>query len=771
VTEPAGPPAAPRRADHLTLAVFAATLATHAAATWKAGAFDDAFITYTFARNVAAGHGFVWFPGEAPLYGSSTVPYALLLAALQGLGASIPAASTSIGCLAWAGANALLFRCFLAPWGMGAALAAAALNALSLRAVSASLGMETGLYVLLVCAAFWAYGAGRLRLSGALAGLVVVTRLDGALVPMLLVAHALLAFPEGRLSRRRRAACVALPAFLVVVPWGVALQAYFGSVVPHTLLAKTQGMALAPAFSPLTVLRALAGPRAGDDLVLPATVLALGLLGIALGAHRWRAPQNLFFLWGGAYLALFTASRIPESPWYAAALLPVLHQGAVAATRALQVALRRVFMGGGTRLTYLVWLPAAAQLVAATIATGRAVRTDPLGRNSNVTAEHRLLAELVLEDMRSRGRAEASVLAFEVGYLGYLIPGRVHDVLGLVSPEVVERGPLDGPMHLLSRHQPDYAVLVDARLSPPLSPLVESRAFREQYALISSQPTSHGADYQVLRRQPDRWHTTWVSPPLRATANAGGALRLAVPDVAQDGGMVCLDADSRGAGPLLTTLDLGDGDEAATRFPFWIAAGVRAFCRPGGFSGQLHAINVSVPAGREPLTITGLSILAAREDFSPAGRFRACLESPTLSVAGPVSATLRPDHVSVAEGTVVANPPSGFVLRLRNDGRPVTVRFAPALAPHTPPARTDGVTFVLAAAGHTLFERHVVPGPAYPDVAVVVPGSEGHKEVDLAFTTTPGPNGDAGWDWAEWRHLALDLGDVSLRMPDACPVP
>jgi hypothetical protein len=326
-------------------------------------------------------------------------------------------------------------------------------------------------------------------------------------------------------------------------------------------------------------------------------------------------------------------------------------------------------------------------------------------------------------------------------------------------------------MTLLERYRPDYAVLVDSRLAPPLSPLVESRAFREQYAVISSQPTSHGADYQVLRREPDRWRTTWETTPLQVTVNTAGRARIPVPDVAQDGGLVCLETNSLGAGPLLTTLDLGEGDEPATEFALWIAAGAHAACRPAGFSGRLRAVSVMVPEGRAPLTVTGLSTLATPSDSSPAGRFRTCVESPALSVLGPVSAAMSLDHLWLAEGTVFANPPSGFVLRVRNGRRPVTVRFRPALAPETPAARSDGTTFILATEGRPLFERHVVPALAYPAVIIRVPGSEGRAELKLAFSTTPGPHDDAGWDWAQWQELTLEVGEASLRMPLACPAP
>jgi hypothetical protein len=47
--------------------------------------YDDAFITYTFARNFAAGHGIVFYPTAQPIQGSSTFLYTILLAGLTKL--------------------------------------------------------------------------------------------------------------------------------------------------------------------------------------------------------------------------------------------------------------------------------------------------------------------------------------------------------------------------------------------------------------------------------------------------------------------------------------------------------------------------------------------------------------------------------------------------------------------------------------------------------------------------------------------------------------
>jgi hypothetical protein len=42
--------------------------------------FDDAMISLTYARNLAAGHGLVWMPGEPPVEGYTNLLWTLLMA-------------------------------------------------------------------------------------------------------------------------------------------------------------------------------------------------------------------------------------------------------------------------------------------------------------------------------------------------------------------------------------------------------------------------------------------------------------------------------------------------------------------------------------------------------------------------------------------------------------------------------------------------------------------------------------------------------------------
>lgn len=63
---------------------------------------DDAYIAFTYARNLVAGHGLVWYPGDAPVEGYSDPLWVLWLASCLATGVppEVAAPVTSLACSA-----------------------------------------------------------------------------------------------------------------------------------------------------------------------------------------------------------------------------------------------------------------------------------------------------------------------------------------------------------------------------------------------------------------------------------------------------------------------------------------------------------------------------------------------------------------------------------------------------------------------------------------------------------------------------------------------
>ena len=64
---------------------------------------DDAFISFRYAENMAAGHGLVWNAGEDPVEGYTNFSWTVLIAGAIALGFDPVGASYVLGLLAFAG--------------------------------------------------------------------------------------------------------------------------------------------------------------------------------------------------------------------------------------------------------------------------------------------------------------------------------------------------------------------------------------------------------------------------------------------------------------------------------------------------------------------------------------------------------------------------------------------------------------------------------------------------------------------------------------------
>lgn len=236
------PPATSRDAERRLLLLALALFAGHA---WILRHFvvDDAFITFRYARNIAAGLGAVFNPGER-VEGFSNPVYTAVLALLTLLTrneAAIPAIGRVLGVIAASGSLvvlALLPGVRYSAAALLAAFMAAATTGFALWSVG---GLETPLYGFLILAALAATLARPTRPAaqigtGILLSLVALSRPEGILTALVLfLARAV--DPETRRDlgghlRVGAAFAVPLAAYL-----GFRLL-WFGDWLPNTYYAK-----------------------------------------------------------------------------------------------------------------------------------------------------------------------------------------------------------------------------------------------------------------------------------------------------------------------------------------------------------------------------------------------------------------------------------------------------------------------------------------------------------------------------------------------------
>jgi hypothetical protein len=209
---------------------------------------DDAYITYRYSDNLLNGQGLVYNPGQR-VFGTSTPLYAAWLAGLHGMVPSVPTPELSVRVNFVFYALTILGIFFLLA-SLGRSVPPAALLA-GLLAMNSSLlraslgGMETFLFTGLLVWSLWAIVTGRFRLGAWLAGISVLARPEGTLLVALIFASRLTA-------RRDWRELVGL--LLPGLAWVAFATPYYGTPIYHSILAKSRPLYPLPAGSALNAL-------------------------------------------------------------------------------------------------------------------------------------------------------------------------------------------------------------------------------------------------------------------------------------------------------------------------------------------------------------------------------------------------------------------------------------------------------------------------------------------------------------------------------------
>jgi hypothetical protein len=334
---------------------------------------DDAFITYRYARNILAGNGFVYNPGEHVL-GTTTPFYTILLVIFGslsgGVSAPFPQISLIINTLADAITCLLLLdlgRRFGSPRaGWGAALVWAVAPFSVTFAIG---GLETSLYVFLLTATTSAYLRKRFTLAALMGAFALLTRPDALILLGPLVLDRLLQLSKSYLSRtslerfikfdysntlgfisnpsasqpthqivknepvsRRNKHSLWIEIAVFAIPtliWIIFATYYFGSPLPHSIAAKSLAYRLPPDAALVRLLQHFATPFL-EHLTFGIPAIAVGLVlypflyiigarrALSLDFHSWP-----FLAYPWLYFATFALANPLIFRWYLTPPLPV----------------------------------------------------------------------------------------------------------------------------------------------------------------------------------------------------------------------------------------------------------------------------------------------------------------------------------------------------------------------------------------------------------------------------------------------------------------
>ena len=369
--KPAGSPLASRVAI-LSIAVI---FAGHA---WLFRGFfvDDAYISFRYVAQFAAGNGLVYNIGER-VEGYSNFLWILLLTPFRLLGVDLLLASKAMGgafgiatvILTWSWARRLPYP-FIAPLFL--ALTAP-------FAVWAMGGLETLLFTFLVVASGLVFIGEEERgtgwLSAPLFGLLALARPEGVAIVLVAVAiRGLRLLRAGETPKRDHVLWLAALA-VVIAPYFIWRLSYYGDVLPNTVYAKSMGLHLRPLlegiyylygavqaiggifFLAVPLLLALTGPERPVWLGYVTAVVAAYLLMLLLAGGDWMPLQRLFvhvlpFVLLLVHAGLVRLKDLWPAPRYAGLVLAALVAGQCAVLLMASLEQRFVLgIGAGPMLT------------------------------------------------------------------------------------------------------------------------------------------------------------------------------------------------------------------------------------------------------------------------------------------------------------------------------------------------------------------------------------------------------------------------------------
>jgi hypothetical protein len=392
-------------------------------------AYDDGFITYRVAYNIASGQGFVYNPGEWFL-GITTPGLALLL----GLGGrvfgadTIPLLGGIVSCVSlWLGGVALYV--IAARQGHAAGGLYAGLLLIGHPMLAITFGGEMPLEIALILWAFVAYLFDRRTPAALLLAAACLVRPDA-------VQAALLLFVYDLIATRRVAWRMWIVLALALLPFAALAWYAYGSPLPNTLAAKLaqrdSGFWVTYGRGLRDWLHAISGPNA-----TPATFeifsfdpRAIGFwaaLGIpAIFSYRcWWLP----FGWALLFVVSYRMLKVPFYHWYAAPAILGLVILAAAGIEAVLALITHFLSRSRARTLVTV---AAGVIISITINYAR-LRALPM------TAQPYPML-VIYEDagrwLHANTPPGASIGYQEIGFLGYYAQRPIVDPLGLLDPAI-----------------------------------------------------------------------------------------------------------------------------------------------------------------------------------------------------------------------------------------------------------------------------------------------------------------------------------------------
>lgn len=484
---------------------------------------DDAYITFTVARNLAQGYGPVFVRGEA-VEATSSMLWAVLLAPFElffsrdgaVIGSKILGMLSLIGVLV---AGTAVLRHIIDERRVGTApgVVFSVLLALSSPFVVWSVyGLEHGLVALLLLLAVGTFlreiRTGRGYASALWIVLLQTARPEGFMfILVFIIVRILHARLEGtRMNTFDHRVWYALILTMLVAYEAAGLW-YFGELLPNTVYAKMRGFSIS---KPLGGLRYALYPASWIFTALylfTVPALLLRILAARPMAMRRRVRRSIPQLLIAALLTtqgLFIVGTggdwMPNARFFSH-VIPLLLVLVVSLASEARIAIDRSTWGTSLRSSRRLMLAGGLLLfIAMNIHTAIDTRR---GQRLLQTAEDRAITGMAIL-LNATAQSDTGIVACaDVGRMGYYFAGRVFDWWGLANREVARRGQSFGRIvpDLVYRHTPEYLILYsnDSLLTPGS---MHSDMARNSRAFYQHAEFRHYHHITSRLFWPGRWH-------------------------------------------------------------------------------------------------------------------------------------------------------------------------------------------------------------------------------------------------------------------------
>ncbi|MBN2393417.1 MAG: hypothetical protein JXR84_21980 [Anaerolineae bacterium] len=458
---------------------------------------DDAYITLTYSKSIAAGRGFVFNYPPATL-GTTTPLFTWVVATLAMILPWVEISQIAVGftALCWMGTIWVIYlgrKYFdLAAWQavvIGIIIIAdAGYFGQDNSTWVILLGMESHLFIFLLILSMLFYLRKKLLVTGILVGLLFLTRGEGILLLFVFVLYQFVStwIKEKKWTRQSTYSWLQLigGTLFVILCWSIYAQLTFDRILPDTLSAKiVQGYSgFWTPFLPTLLNTWL--PHWWHQFALPCCpklsiwwlFIIVGLGYVSFKKRHWLILLAWIMLYIGGYALL----NVSTYGWYQLPILFVLRIfaafGLIGIIETIvRMSTKHPYIGYGISTVGLLFLVVALILP----------RIDSA---LNYTGDRRASSYITLAKwFRENTEPSRSVAYAEIGYLGYYTENRIIDLMGLILPDIIPHI-ADGDFSWgFWYYQPDYYVYLP-EFDWALGEIYTDPRFEKSYKPVATLP-------------------------------------------------------------------------------------------------------------------------------------------------------------------------------------------------------------------------------------------------------------------------------------------